>query len=166
MAKFRTTKTTTTTRKRVTRAALVVTAIGSALALAAGPALADSTAAGFNLSQPDWYAGASTYSSSVNLQFQSDGNLVLYVNGGGPIWASGSEGRGVTHVDWSQSGYVKLLNSGNGVVCELGQGNPAPGGWASVQDDGNFVFYNSSGRATWASNTQFETGSTVDACGF
>ncbi|MDH6129083.1 hypothetical protein [Kitasatospora sp. GP82] len=145
-------------RKAGVRAALVGAAALIAVGLSGAEAMAqDSTAATFTLAQPDWYANTSVSSSSVTLELLSDGNLVLHTisdtDGGIRLWASGTGGRGVTHVDWSQSGYAKLLNASNNVVCTLGKLNPAPGGSVRVQDDGNMVFYDTNGNATWSTGT-------------
>ncbi|MFJ1709464.1 hypothetical protein [Kitasatospora sp. NPDC088346] len=147
-------------RKAAVRTALVCTAAVTALATSGTEAMAlpgGITAARFTLPQPNWYAGASVSAgNNARLTFQSDGNLVLYAvsdTQDWPLWASGTDGMGVTHVNWSQSGYIKLENSTGGVVCTIGAPSPAPGGSARVQDDGNFVFYDTDGRPTWASGT-------------
>ncbi|MEV4614119.1 hypothetical protein AB0K43_16215 [Kitasatospora sp. NPDC049258] len=148
-------------RRTLTRAALVCTAAAAALGLAGTDAMADSAAATFTLGQGDWWAGSSVSSSNTHLDFQSDGNLVLYANSGRVLWASGTDGRGVTHVDWSASGYVKLQDSNNNTLCTVGKLSPAAGGRAMVQDDGNLVFYRSNGSVAWASDTSgFAQGNT------
>ncbi|WP_371502585.1 hypothetical protein OG871_36035 [Kitasatospora sp. NBC_00374] len=59
----------------------------------------------------------------------------------------------MTHVDGSRSGYAKLLDASNNVVCTLGKLSPAPGGTVRIQDDGNVVFYDTNGNATWDTGT-------------
>ncbi|WP_405015722.1 hypothetical protein OHV05_00425 [Kitasatospora sp. NBC_00070] len=153
-------------RKAAVRTALVCTAAVTAVTASGTEAMAlagGSTAARFTLAQADWYPGASVSASYyTRLTFQSDGNLVLYAlsdTQDWPLWASGTNGMGVTRVVWSQSGYVRLLNSSGGTVCTLGALSPAPGGTARVQNDGNFVFYDTDGDPTWASSTAgFATG--------
>ncbi|MGC0315055.1 hypothetical protein [Kitasatospora acidiphila] len=150
-------------RRAATKAALVGTAVVAALSLTATEANATVGAgvrvAQFTLSQADWSVNDVIFTTGggYELTLQSDGNLVLYKTVSGPgqqaIWASGTKGKGVTNVDWSQSGYAKLLNGSGGVVCTLGMLNPAPGGQAVLQNDGNFVFYNTAGNPTWATNT-------------
>ncbi|MFE0458535.1 hypothetical protein ACFW1A_04630 [Kitasatospora sp. NPDC058965] len=153
-------------RRRLLRAGVTAVAAASALCLAGSNAMAaDTQAASFTLSQGDWYPGSSYavgsgYSGSTylttTLTFRSDGNLVLIQNDGDQpavVWASGTANKGVVRLDWSQSGYVKLLNSSGGTVCTMGALNPAPGGHAEVQGDGNLVFYNTSGHATWSTGT-------------
>lgn len=89
-------------------------------------------------------AGTTVLTNGVyHLEFQSDGNLVLY-NGGTPIWASGKR-RG------NNSTQVRFLPSGIG--CYEGNTNyywiswaprpigEAPGAIWVLQDDGNFVCY-------------------------
>ncbi|MDH6129085.1 hypothetical protein [Kitasatospora sp. GP82] len=155
-------------RKTVIRAATVCTAAVAVVGLAGTNAMAagdyDSTAAYFTAGQGDWYAGYNTNSSSVNLVFQSDGNLVLYTNDGSrALWASGSYGQGVNHVDWSQSGYIKLQHD-NDTICTIGKSNPAPGGHAVVQADGNLVFYRADGSAAWSSGTNGLSQGTANYC--
>ncbi|KJK58401.1 hypothetical protein [Saccharothrix sp. ST-888] len=147
-------------RKAGVRAAGVCAAALIAVGLSGAEAMAldsGTTAATFTLAQPDWYANTSSSSSNVTLELWGDGNLVLHTvsdtDGGIPLWASGTSGRGVTHVDWSRAGYAKLLDASNNVVCTLGKLNPAPGGTVRVQDDGNVVFYDTNGNATWSTGT-------------
>ncbi|MFJ1709817.1 hypothetical protein [Kitasatospora sp. NPDC088346] len=146
-------------RKAAVRAAVVCTAALTAVGLSGADAMAldpGTTAATFTLAQPDSYAGDIASSSGVRLALRNDGNLVLYTVSdtvGEALWASGTGGRGVTHVDWSRSGYAKLLDGSNNVVCTLGKLNPAPGGTVRLQEDGNMVFYDTSGNATWSTGT-------------
>ncbi|MFJ1709815.1 hypothetical protein [Kitasatospora sp. NPDC088346] len=155
-------------RKTLTRAAMVCTAAAAVVGLTGTNAMAggewDAPAADFTLNQSDWYPGASVNSSSVTLVFQGDGNLVLYSNNDGrALWASGSYGQGVNHVDWSASGYIKLQHD-NDTICTIGKLNSAPGGRAVVQSDGNFVFYRADGSAAWSSGTNGLSQRTVDYC--
>ncbi|GJF31710.1 hypothetical protein KNE206_44100 [Kitasatospora sp. NE20-6] len=152
-----------TAHRRILRTALVGTAIACALGLTATNASAAGFVANFTLAQSDWTAGhsASADNGMSQLILQSNGNLVLYKFTGAdayPVWASGTNGHGVVRVDWSRSGYVKLLNSSGGIVCTMGALNPAPGGHAELRNDGNLVFLNSSGNATWDTGTSHGTG--------
>lgn len=156
--------------KPIRRALFVGGVLSAALGLTAGSAYATEgpgdIVAYFRLQQGDWSCSNQVYESiEVLLEFQCDGNLVLYsVDSGKALWASGTSGKGVTDLDWSQSGYIKLENSKGTVVCTIGATDPAPGGVAIVQDDGNFVFYNTAGNATWASDTNGEKQGTKDYC--
>ncbi|GAA2277545.1 hypothetical protein GCM10010430_74290 [Kitasatospora cystarginea] len=146
-------------RKTVMRAAVVGAAALTVLGLSSAEAMAldpGTTAATFTLAQPDSYAGEIADSTGARLVLQNDGNLVLYTHTGdidNALWASGTAGKGVTHVDWSRSGYAKLLDSSNNVVCTMGALNPAPGGTVRVQNDGNMVFYGTNGNPTWSTGT-------------
>ncbi|BFV61198.1 hypothetical protein KCMC57_up63020 [Kitasatospora sp. CMC57] len=149
-------------RKAVVRTAVVCTAAITVITTSGTEAMAlpaGNTAANFTLPQPDWHAGdyAGNPDWTAWLTFQSDGNLVLYSRPDQredqPLWASGTNGMGVTRIIWSQSGYVKLINSSGGIVCTVGALSPAPGGVARLQSDGNFVFYDTNGSSTWASGT-------------
>jgi hypothetical protein len=67
---------------------------------------------------------SSTLFTPVDVQFQSDGNLVVYSHnlfGTRAIWASNTAGKGATRL--------------------------------SLQDDGNLVMYTASGKALWATHT-------------
>ena len=95
--------------------------------------------------------------------YQGDGNLVLYLQGGVPLWASGTSG----------AGQALLQGDGNFVIYN-GAGTPV---WASntagntddrltVQSDGNVVIYSSGGSALWSTGTAGAGGSggTPDPC--
>jgi hypothetical protein len=128
----------------------------------------------FTLAQADWSCGQAATdwlgSSGFMLEFQCDGNLVLYALGPEsetPIWASGTDttaAKKPVTLDFSASGYIKLIDSAGTIVCTMGALNPAPGGQAVVQNDGNFVFYNTSGTATWATGTYGPKAATLDYC--
>jgi hypothetical protein len=157
-------------RSTFVRAVSVCGIAAAATVLVASNAYADTTCAYFTLAQPNWAAGGpgphTWNSSAIILNFQSDGNLVIYLrnsNGteGAPVWASGTAeseltaaGLGdlpVTQLDWSAAGEIFLEDTNGGNVCTIGiNGALAPGGSAVLQDDGNFVFYNTSHVATWA----------------
>jgi hypothetical protein len=81
------------------------------------------------------YIQRSTQSGIVRLRMQGDGNLVL-----------------------------ALFSANTGAQLKVCWGAATnPGGWKAIyQEDGNFVVYNSSGRALWASNTVGLRGETVD----
>jgi hypothetical protein len=88
---------------------------------------------------------------------QGDGNLVIYNSGGGPIWA--------TNTDGHPGAYSVMQNDGNFVVYDAGgtalwatHTDGHPGAYACMQVDGNFVVYAPggafcSGTPLWASNT-------------
>jgi hypothetical protein len=93
--------------------------------------------------------------SSANGQYtvilQSDGNLVLYISGSEPIWASGTDGRDVSIAVMQGDGNF-VLYGGSGAVWATGtHGNP--GSFIVVQNDGNTVIYGPNGNALWASGT-------------
>ena len=155
-------------RSKFARAVAVCGVTAAATVLAVGNAYADTICAYFTYSQPNWLAGGpgphTWNSSSIILNFQSDGNLVIYArnsNGteGKALWASGTAyyqltpgTNPVTQLDWSSQGYISLQDANGNVVCNIGAMGPnyAPGGTAVLQDDGNFVFYDTNHVATWA----------------
>lgn len=86
------------------------------------------------------------------LVYQPDGNLVLYVDDGQPIWASQTAG--------TSNGYVTMQRDGNLVIYNA-RGEPMwhtsthnhPGSVLALQDDGNLVIYRPDGTPIWASGT-------------
>lgn len=85
------------------------------------------------------------------LIMQSDGNLVLYRNGVGPLWASHTVGTGAIQAVMQSDGNLVLYTANNSPV------------WASntvggssillLQNDGNLVIYREGGGAVWATHT-------------
>jgi subtilase family serine protease len=82
----------------------------------------------------------------------SDGNLVLYWNGHGALWASKTQG--------NPGAYAVMQDDGNLVVYSTQKkalwnsvtfGNP--GAFLEVQDDGNLVVYNPGRQPLWNSHT-------------
>ncbi|WP_329578592.1 hypothetical protein OG500_09520 [Kitasatospora sp. NBC_01250] len=144
--------------------ATLLTGATSAFALPGGPSERLST------STPNFGCGAAWYAAQTTLKFQCDGNLVLYRNSDGhAMWATGTYGttNNPTILDFSHNGDIEMLRTedwGTGVFCDLGSDNPAPGGTAVIQDDGNFVIYNTAGQATWATGTYNNQQGTVHAC--
>jgi hypothetical protein len=172
-------------RRIALRAAAVVGAAALVGAATAGSALAavgaGTPVAHFTLAQKNTTPGTIFSETSVannqwvdsyQLDFQADGNLVVYFNvhiqstGANTrtaLWATGQNSN-VKQLDWSQSGYLKLENASGTALCTLGAGKPAPGGVAQLQQDGNFVFYTTGGTATWATGTESDTSQTKSAC--
>ncbi len=89
------------------------------------------------------------------LAMQADGNLVLYQNGVGALWASN------TWHPTESTGYTAVMqDDGNFVLYENGaqalwdSGTPGhPGSYLAIQDDGNVVVYAAGGTPLWVSNT-------------
>ena len=88
---------------------------------------------------------------------QTDGNFVIYQNAASraPIWATGTNGKGMTvpacYAAGRQSGGVWIVGG------TLGQRTTKRGTapfTLVMQDDGNLVVYDSAKRAVWVSNTQ------------
>jgi hypothetical protein len=72
-----------------------------------------------------WTSEADGAGFSDYLAFQSDGNLVIYQNGGSAIWRTGT-------TNW----------------------NGDPGAYLAVQDDGNLVIYDAYLNPVWAATHQ------------
>ena len=81
------------------------------------------------------------------LHMQTDGNLVLYNQGGAAIWATNRQGR---HLKLHDDGCLAEVDYSGNWLWQTGcnQG----GDRLVVQSDGNLVLY-AGGRAVWASNT-------------
>lgn len=95
--------------------------------------------------------------NTMDLNMQTDGNFVLYMNGG-PIWATNT-----TDLGFAKGVHAIFQSDGNLVVYDT-EGNGVYAPWASntngkgatdfaLQNDGNLVIYNASHKALWASNT-------------
>jgi hypothetical protein len=84
------------------------------------------------------------------LLMQSDGNLVEYIAGGRPIWASNTSGDTGSHAVMQPGGNLALYNpAGAAVWSSNSRGTGCPE--LTIQNDGNVVIY--SPRAIWASHT-------------
>lgn len=85
---------------------------------------------------------------SYTLVMQGDGNLVLYVRGGGARWVSGTNKAGATA--WMQSdGNLVIYSPSGGALWSSGTWGH-PGSRLLVQDDGRGVIYSPAGVALWA----------------
>ncbi len=86
------------------------------------------------------------------LTLQTAGNLVLYQQGGHPLWDTNASGfTGYYLVMQSDGNAVLYSQAGTALWSSGTQGNP--GAYLAVQDDGNLVVYSSGGTALWASNS-------------
>jgi hypothetical protein len=88
---------------------------------------------------------------NIFLLLQNDGNLVLYEQGGTPIWATGTQGTSPGELLMQTDGNLVLYASNGSPLWSSGtQGNP--GDSLAIQDDGNLVIFTANGFI-WASNT-------------
>ncbi|MCH9688943.1 MAG: peptidoglycan DD-metalloendopeptidase family protein [Deltaproteobacteria bacterium] len=86
-----------------------------------------------------------------SLVTQSDGNLVLYKQGGGVLWHTYTHGNAVSGLVMQPDGNLVLYSASGSVLWHAGtHGNH--GAYLSLQDDGNLVVY-SGGTALWHSQT-------------
>jgi streptogrisin C len=82
---------------------------------------------------------------------QGDGNLVLYQNGAGPLWASGTRVPGTVLAMQGDGNLVEYGPHGGVRFATGTQGHP--GATLAVQGDGNVVVYGPAGHPLWATNT-------------
>lgn len=155
-------------KRQAARLTTIGTSIGAAVAMLIGGGQAASADSSMPFNNSTWGCNTSVSSSSVQLIFQCDGNLVLYRNSDHhALWASGTSGRANTPntVQWTHiNGMGRIsIETGWATVCEAGGGDGAT--TAVVQDDGNFVAYGSGG-AVWASNTAGSQQGNLDECGW
>ncbi len=89
--------------------------------------------------------------NNYKLEFQGDGNLVLYSPSGNPIWATGTEGRGSLFSVQTDGNVVLYDSSNRPLWASDTSGNI--GAFFSIQTDGNLVVYRQDGRPGWNSAT-------------
>ena len=82
---------------------------------------------------------------------QGDGNLVTY-GPSGPLWASGTSGRGGNFVVFQGDGNLVMYNIFGGAIWASGSKSTHPGALI-MQGDGNFVAYNTNAQAIWSART-------------
>jgi hypothetical protein len=81
---------------------------------------------------------------------QSDGNFVLY-SPNRATWATGTDGKGVTHATMQADGNFVLYN-GSQPVWDSHTSRQGPSD-LHIQQDGNVVIYNGAGRPIWHTQT-------------
>lgn len=85
------------------------------------------------------------------LDFQSDGNLVLYNAARAPLWNSGTAQKGANRLAMQSDGNL-VIYAGNTPLWSSGTaGNPSAA--LRVQSDGNVVLYNAAGAPIWQTAT-------------
>jgi hypothetical protein len=85
------------------------------------------------------------------LIMQSDNNLVLYWNGVGALWSTGTVGTGANLAVMQGDGNFVLYSPSRAEFNSGTQGNP--GAYLAVQNDGNLVVYRSDGLPLWSTGT-------------
>ena len=85
------------------------------------------------------------------ITLQGDGNVVLYWNGHGSLWATNTGNTQAANFVMQGDGNLVLYDAyGNGLWSSGTSGHP--GAQLAIQSDGNLVIYTSSG-SIWSSNT-------------
>lgn len=85
-----------------------------------------------------------------HLNFQNDGNLVLY-HGERPLWSAQTNGTYPTQLLLQPDGNLVLYGHGEAIWATNTAGNP--GAQLRIQNDGNMVMYNVNQRVIWATRT-------------
>merc|ERR1719231_1101955 len=107
---------------------------------------------------------------SYRMTMQGDGNLVLY-RGSHPLWASGTDGCGPgCHAVLHHDNLFAVYNSRHQCIWDSQLCNSADGShYVVMQNDGNFVQYDSSNRPIWCTRTDGgkngDRSGRIDACG-
>jgi hypothetical protein len=98
------------------------------------------------------------------LNFQGDGNLVLYDTTGTswtPVWASNTSGRGGSTVSFQGDGNLVIYNSG-GKPIWASNTNGQNISRLTLQADSNLVMYDNAGHAKWQSATSKSSGPSIE----
>jgi hypothetical protein len=100
------------------------------------------------------YSGQSliTPDRRYSLNYQPDGNVVLYNATGNPIWSTNTYQSSLGSLGLQSDGNLVLKNKDGSVIWSSGTGNRGRSDLL-LQQDGNLVLYSTSGPATWATNT-------------
>ena len=83
------------------------------------------------------------------LVYQSDGNLVEYATGGGPLWATGTDGTCPGTAIMQSDGNFVIYDCNGTPVWNTGTWNN-PGAYLSLRDDGFLVICDTSGNVIWS----------------
>jgi hypothetical protein len=94
----------------------------------------------------------SSCSGVYSLAMQTDGNLVLYHNGKGALWSTGTNGKDGYNAIMQGDGNFVLYDTKNQPLWNS-KTNGHAGASLAIQDDGNAVVYAPGSKAVWASNT-------------
>lgn len=86
------------------------------------------------------------------LNFQKDGNLVLYKNVNHPIWASQTHGKSSKKLRFQDDGNFVIYDDRDSPIWSSNTHNKN-GSYLTLQNDGNLVIYTYTNQPIWASNT-------------
>lgn len=88
---------------------------------------------------------------NYTLLYQGDGNLCLYNKAGKPIWATMTNGKASTTVQFQEDGNLVIYNGKTpiwGAQC-----HNKGGSFFSLQNDGNLCIYTIDNKPIWATMT-------------
>ncbi len=89
--------------------------------------------------------------SGYEVNFQSDGNLIIYNPYKKAVWASNTAGMGATLLKMQADGNLVIYNN----IQPLwdSKTNGQPGAYLAIQEDGNLVIYTPEMKPIWATGT-------------
>jgi len=86
----------------------------------------------------------------ISLNWQEDGNLVLYFYGKEPLWATNTEGKGSVLTFDANDHELQVKNSSGSIIW---RSNTTNANLLKLQSDRNLVILNSSNQTVWQSGT-------------
>jgi len=93
----------------------------------------------------------------ATLKHQSDGNVVLYLNDGRPLWSTQTNGHQTQRFTMQPDGNAVVYNVRNQLLWQSGTAGLS-GARMVLQDDCNLVIYDSTHTPRWSSNTTCDCG--------
>jgi len=97
--------------------------------------------------------GGSISADNFFFAVQEDGNLVVYQDGGEPIWASDTNGQNAKHLIMQEDGNLVLYSVDDQPLWASNTNGRGSNNSVSMQQDGNLVMYNQSGKPIWCTRT-------------
>jgi hypothetical protein len=85
---------------------------------------------------------------------QDDGNLVVYQDGGEPLWASDTCGIDARELIMQEDGNLVLYANDGSAAWASGTDGRGKNNRVAMQDDGNLVMYNQSNKPIWCTRTE------------
>jgi hypothetical protein len=96
--------------------------------------------------------GDTLTANAAKLSMKADGNLVITSNAGKTLWSTGTAGNPGAVAVFDANGNLTLRTADRATTLWETK-TSAPGGYAKLQDRGNFVIYNANNESQWAAGT-------------